>query len=88
MSAIGSVIIIGFPSRLSSPTGFTNARDQAGIGLFTETDATDAELAVNGTGPTTISAAIFLSGRKLWLSLSLGDVRFTCPGDDYLTRCW
>src|SRR2546421_8165790 len=53
MSARESVIMVGSPS----PAGLGHARDQSVAGHVAETDAADAELAVDGPRPAAQAAA-------------------------------
>src|SRR6476646_10107636 len=54
MSARESVIMVGSPS----PAGLGHARYQTVAGHVAETDAANAELAVDGAGPATDAAAV------------------------------
>jgi hypothetical protein len=61
-------------SRRELPTGLSDTGNTALIGEFPETDATNAELPVDGARPAAQHATVHLAGGKLRRPLGSGDL--------------
>ncbi|TWT54440.1 hypothetical protein Pla22_20870 [Rubripirellula amarantea] len=62
--------VCGLPARL------TNARNLPSVGVFTEANTAQAELAINATGTSAEVTAILFTGAELRGTLCLGDFGF------------
>src|SRR3954453_11983244 len=81
MSAMGSVMVMS--SSLPSPAGLGHARQLAGVGELAQAHAAETELAVDGAGPATATAAGVAPHLELRRALLLLDERllghYCCP---------
>src|SRR6056297_1360892 len=74
MSAMGSVIMMV----VSSPARLRQTGDLAGVCELSQAHAAEAELAVDGTGPTAAAAACVTANLELRLRVGLVDQCFLC----------